>query len=661
MRPTKPTHLRHRTIPELAVSTSNKTAEYSHKYPLFENPREYLESRRGKYLYGVFKRWSERRAINKSLADLDNINYVCDAPCGPGRLFSYWGKRGYRVTGVDLSDPMIAAAHETCTAFNPRNVVIKGDAFSLNDSLAGERPDLVASIRFFYYFKRDKRIELLKTMAAASKKYLLVQYKTTETIRGRRRLRMFARSASPSSQQFCSNEEIREELEAAGLELIRIVPISQASDRVFVAARKRLQQEQSRGNETPYRATRHIDTGNRLLPGYADGACQSENRAASSGLKTKNGGIYQNSRTETAPMRKTGIVNTVSAVCTFLLFFVVLFSFAYATTSIVYGESTEDTQLPKFLGNKPDNINLLTASDTGPGPFSFYVVGDTKLANFFPSIYENDIRDDAPDFGLILGDFVREPKPEDHQHFLMNFPTWGIQSPLFLVCGNHDIVTRDDIGRKRSYSFTIKDFEKKYGPTDFSFTYHGCLFIVLNDIDTNGHVAYLADALSRRTKDTLMTFVFVHIPPHTISPAIKCRVMPGEKQFLSLIDEYNVDYVIGADFHSYFRCKTGDTNFIISGGGMDKMGDNTKNVNGAFHSVFLQVDPLTKDVAERVYRADGQTNIWRTVRKAAITQVFAFFENHEDWEAPVLSSTALLSILLGALGFVFVASGRIKR
>ncbi len=661
MRPTKPTHLRQKAIPDLSESTPHTTVKYPHENPLFENPREYLESRRGKFLYGVFKRLSERRAINKSLEGLDNINYICDVPCGPGRLFSYWGKRGYRVTGVDLSDPMLAAAREVCADFDPRNRVIKGDAFSLNDSLAGEKPDLIASIRFFYYFKREKRIELLKTMAAASKKYLLVQYKTTETIRGRRRLRMFARSASPSSQQFCSNEEIREDLEAAGLELIRIVPISQSSDRVFVAARKRLQQEQTCGNETPYRAARRRDAGNGLLPGYADGAGRQANRAASSEPETKNGGTYQNSRRELTTMRKKGIASTASSLCIFLFSFAILFSFVYATASIVYGESTEDIQLPKFLGNKPDNIKLLTATDTGPGPFSFYVVGDTKLANFFPSIYENDIRDDTPDFGLILGDFVTNPKPEDHQHFLIDFTTWGVRSPLFLVCGNHDIVTKEDIGRKRSFTFTLKDYENMYGPGDFSFTYHGCLFIVLNDIDTDGHVAYLADALSRRAKDTLMTFVFAHIPPHTISSAIKCRTMQGEERFLSLINEYNVDYVIGADFHSYFRCKTGNTNFIISGGGMDKRGDNTENRKDAFHSVFLQVDPLTKDVAERIYRADDQTNILHMGRKTAITQVFAFFERNEHWEAPVLSSTALLSFLLGALGFVFAARGRIKR
>jgi len=357
-------------------------------------------------------------------------------------------------------------------------------------------------------------------------------------------------------------------------------------------------------------------------------------------------------------MKTMSLTRKTFIICTFLAFLVCLTWFAYAAASIVYGESHEDIQLPKYLGNRPENINLLKNTDNGPGPFSFFVVGDTKQADFFPAIYSMDIRDDAPDFGLILGDFVNEPKPEDHQDFLLDFSTWGVRSPLFLVCGNHDIVSKDDIARDKPYTFTIEEFEKMYGPSNFSFTYQGCLFIVLNDIDTDAYLAYLSDTLSHRTDDTLMTFVFSHIPPHTISPEIKSRVMPGEDRFLSLIDDYNVDYVFAADFHSYFRYSNEKTNFIISGGGMDRLANKQKNVRGALHAVFIRVDPLTKCVAERVYRENRQTRIWHTIRKAGITQVYAFFENHENMEAPLLSSTALLSFLLGTVGLAFVTYGR---
>jgi predicted phosphodiesterase len=361
-------------------------------------------------------------------------------------------------------------------------------------------------------------------------------------------------------------------------------------------------------------------------------------------------------------VKNTTTVRKVVTVLIFVFLIVTLLSLGYAAASIMYGESSEDVKLPKFLGNRPANVDLLKETDAASAPFSFFVVGDTKLADFFPSIYRKDIRNDAPDFGLILGDFVKEPKIEDHRNFMMDFSRWGVTAPVFLVCGNHDIVTKEDIAHHRWYSFTLKDFERTYGPADFSFTYHGCLFIVLDDIDTDSHVAYLAEVLSHRSRGTLMTFVFTHIPAHTISPEIKSREMLGEKKFLSLVEDYNVDYVISGDFHSYFSGKVKNTNFIISGGGTDKMGNNARiRKEGIYQALLLQVNPVTKDVAERIYVGPGRTDIWQAMKKTMLTQVFAFFESQERWEAPILSSAALLSVLLGVWGFAYAVGGRRRR
>jgi len=42
-----------------------------------------------------------------------------------------------------------------------------------------------------------------------------------------------------AGEEFCSNQEILEELNAASLDCVRIVPISQVTDRFFVMARNR--------------------------------------------------------------------------------------------------------------------------------------------------------------------------------------------------------------------------------------------------------------------------------------------------------------------------------------------------------------------------------------------------------------------------------------
>lgn len=216
---------------------ANPYNEFNVRYPIFKNPREYIELRRGKFVYGFFKRWSELKAIDKCLKGIDDITRVCDIPCGPGRLFNYWQKRKYRVVGIDLSDSMVEAAGKMCNELYPESRVIKGDAFALKNSLNGHNVDLIATVRFIYYFDSKERIRLLKNMAALSVKYILAQYKTTETWKGRRDLKKTKLNGRSAAKQFCSNDEIMDELKAAGLECIRIVPISQASDRIFVMAK----------------------------------------------------------------------------------------------------------------------------------------------------------------------------------------------------------------------------------------------------------------------------------------------------------------------------------------------------------------------------------------------------------------------------------------
>jgi len=220
---------------EQTTNTSYKPAEYSEEYLNFGNPEEYLKVRKGKLVLGSFRRWFEMRAIYKCLENLPDIHSVCDIPCGAGTLFPCWRKKGYRVVGADLSDRMIGAAGNMLKHLNLEGRAIQCNAFTLKNCLKEDEVDLIASVRFFYYFKKDKRIELLQTMGELSRKYLLVQYKTRETRKGRINLKRLG-----SNTQRCSMEEIREELRVAHLDCIKILAAAPAgSDRVFVTAANR--------------------------------------------------------------------------------------------------------------------------------------------------------------------------------------------------------------------------------------------------------------------------------------------------------------------------------------------------------------------------------------------------------------------------------------
>jgi hypothetical protein len=145
------------------------------------------------------------------------------------------------VIGVDLSDSMFRAATDCHQVLRLRGSVLLGDAFQLPLCLAGRNaPDLVASVRFIYYFDRLQRIHLLQAMAQASARYVLVQYKTIHTPKGQRNAADApTKRAAGFVKQFCTDEEIREEIQSAGLECLKIRPIGVYSDRVFVLAAMR--------------------------------------------------------------------------------------------------------------------------------------------------------------------------------------------------------------------------------------------------------------------------------------------------------------------------------------------------------------------------------------------------------------------------------------
>jgi hypothetical protein len=205
-------------------------------YPLFDDSKGYLDLRRGKGLGGILKRGFERRALNRCLRHVSGVEVVCDVPSGPGRLLDYWRRRSRQVIAVDLSQPFVDVCAARLKGTGGR--ALRGDAFRLAELVEGV--DLVASVRFLYYFDAGERVRLLRSLAAVSRRYLLVQYKSCETRKGRRNMARARSAAGPYGKHFTDRAGIAAEVAAAGLDLIAIEPIGVASDRVFALAAKRL-------------------------------------------------------------------------------------------------------------------------------------------------------------------------------------------------------------------------------------------------------------------------------------------------------------------------------------------------------------------------------------------------------------------------------------
>ena len=210
------------------------------KYPEFRNPDKYMSERVNGSPLGRMKRRTEQAALDRCLDEIGAVDSICDVPSGPGRLFPYWNERGVRrVHGVDVSGPMVEASREEHARLGLQGDAGPGDAFHLGEHLE-EPVDVVASVRFIYYFDRARRVELLRSLASASRRWVLVQYKTNETLKGsQNQVREHSAGGRRSFlRHFGSRDEIFTEIREAGLIPVRFEPIGEFSDRAFVLARK---------------------------------------------------------------------------------------------------------------------------------------------------------------------------------------------------------------------------------------------------------------------------------------------------------------------------------------------------------------------------------------------------------------------------------------
>ncbi|MBN2102475.1 metallophosphoesterase [bacterium] len=139
---------------------------------------------------------------------------------------------------------------------------------------------------------------------------------------------------------------------------------------------------------------------------------------------------------------------------------------------------------------------------TGAGPDSWKIL-DRAIA---------EVNRLKPDFAIMIGDAIEgSPKP-GQIHFQWNEVFSHLDSlkiPLFLVPGNHDIYNR------ASY----ETWKKIIGDTYYSFSYHGCRFVIINTEEAHGigetglgtqQYNFLKNEIQNHTYDHL--FLFMHQP-----------------------------------------------------------------------------------------------------------------------------------------------------
>lgn len=301
-----------------------------------------------------------------------------------------------------------------------------------------------------------------------------------------------------------------------------------------------------------------------------------------------------------------------------LLFFMLLSILVVEVYAVLTVYTEGNTSLPATFGNFA-RVRGLLKTDSQREHFSFAVAGDTQGTGTFERLTEL-LKDEPISFLVLLGDCVRNGNPGHHQYFRAELAKeLRMPYPTFYVVGNHD-VSNDE--------FPISQFEKMYGPTNFSFEYQGCLFIVLRILNrplysTQESLAFLESILSDHRKDYRKIFVFMHIPP-PVSADIIARKFENSNKFVSLCDTFKVDYVFAGDYHGYARVQCGDTVYLVTGGGGAHL---AKKMPGNFHhAVLITVGPQA--ISERILAVGRDEDLEDIIERWAIADVYAWMRKH---------------------------------
>ncbi len=162
------------------------------------------------------------------------VRRVLDLPTGTGRILPELRAAGYRAVGADVALEMMRAGRK----LRPENAaLVQADAARL--PFASATFDAVVSLRFLFHLDDQERRRCLSEMRRVAQGGIVVgevRYRGTLKHLGRwlRSFAGLARRYRPSA----GHAEIERELAGAGLELVRLVPVSRLfSDKAIFLAR----------------------------------------------------------------------------------------------------------------------------------------------------------------------------------------------------------------------------------------------------------------------------------------------------------------------------------------------------------------------------------------------------------------------------------------
>jgi len=188
-----------------------------------------------------------------------------------------------------------------------------------------------------------------------------------------------------------------------------------------------------------------------------------------------------------------------------------------------------------------------------------------------------------PDFVVHLGDIVHpvpgSPAYEDSAERFHGLYE-DLESPLYLVPGNHDIGEKAFPGQplgQREAQGTINDdkiaeYERLFQAQYHSFEHHDCLFVIINGMIVNSGLN--CEESQRQWLEALLEenqgrriFMFSHYPPYLSRADETCHYdatdEPGRSWLLGLFERHAVEAYYAGHVHNFFFNRHGPTNCYV--------------------------------------------------------------------------------------------------
>jgi len=164
-------------------------------------------------LRGAFVNRLEQRLLMRALAGLPPGALVLDLPAGTGRMARHLEAVGYRVTGADISLPMLRESRR----LSPAGALVRGDAEAL--PFASKSFDAVVCLRLMSHLPPPARAAVLRETARVARERVVAVYQPHRVALWWLVYGLLLRRPVP--RYYASQADLAREFAASGLRLIR--------------------------------------------------------------------------------------------------------------------------------------------------------------------------------------------------------------------------------------------------------------------------------------------------------------------------------------------------------------------------------------------------------------------------------------------------------